>query len=122
MKAKWGTSTLALLVLLAGSAAAYSRQTPSSGESELDVVTVEAQKQRRLIEDQISQFVSSITLPGREQSLGRWQRPICFLVGGLPRDQGEFIVARLSQIAKSSAAPLAPAQCKPNFLIVVTLQ
>jgi hypothetical protein len=34
------------------------------------VVTVEAQKQRKLIERQVSRFVSSITLPGKEESLG----------------------------------------------------
>jgi len=124
-----GISVLAL-VLLVGPAMGYSPQgaapnqqpRSSSGESELDVVTVEAQKQRKLIEDQISQFVSSITLPGREQSLGRWRPPICFFVAGLPRDQGEFMVAHLSQVARDSSAPLAPEACKPNFAIVVTTE
>jgi hypothetical protein len=129
-KARWGASALTLLFLLAGPATAYSPQASApeqpprspSGQTELDVVTVEAQKQRKLIEHQISQFVSSITSPSRKESLGRWQPPICFFVAGLPRDQGEFIVARLSQVARDSSAPLAPDACKPNFVIVVTTE
>jgi len=129
-KAKWGASALALLLLLAGRATADSPQASApdqqprsnSGKTELDVVTVEAQKQRKLIEEQISKFVSSITLPGRKESAGRWQPPICPLVAGLPRDRGEFILARLSQVARDSAAPLAPEACKPNFLIVATTE
>ena len=121
---------MALLFLLAGRATAAAppasapdqQPRPSSGGSGLDVVTVEAQKQRKLIESQISQFVSSITSPSRKESLGRWQPPICFFVAGLPRDQGEFIVERLSQVARDSSAPLAPQACKPNFVIVVTTE
>jgi hypothetical protein len=129
-KAQLCASALAFLLLLADGIAAGSPQTsapdqqPSSepGKSDLDVVTVEAQRQRRLIENQISQFVSSLTIPGRKESAGRWQPPICPLVAGLPRDRGEFILARLSQVARDSAAPLAPEACKPNFLIVATTE
>jgi hypothetical protein len=78
-KAKWGASALMLLMLFAG------RAIPGS---DVDVVTVEAQKQRKLIEHQISQFVSSITVRGGKESLGRWQQPICPLVAGLSRDRG----------------------------------
>jgi hypothetical protein len=42
------------------------------------------------------------------------------LVGGLPRDDGEFILTRLSSIAQAADAPLGSARCKPNFYIIVT--
>ena len=128
--ARLGASALALLLLIGVAPRPIRRRHPrpdqqpssNSGNSELDVVTVEAQKQRKLIEEQISKFVSSITLPGRKESAGRWQPPICPLVAGLPRDKGEFILARLSQVARDSHAPLAPEACKPNFLIVATTE
>ncbi|HTT00502.1 MAG TPA: hypothetical protein VMG11_00325 [Steroidobacteraceae bacterium] len=107
-------SAMALLLLLCGGAAA------GSGKSEPDTVTIEAQRQRKLVEHQISNFVSSITMPSEEESLARWQPPICPLVAGLPRDKGEFILARLSEVARNARAPLAPPSCKPNFLVVVT--
>jgi hypothetical protein len=44
------------------------------------------------------------------------------LVAGLPRDDGEFILTRLSSIASAAGAPLGPAHCKPNFYIIVTSQ
>jgi hypothetical protein len=48
--------------------------------------------------------------------------PICPLVAGLPRDDGEFILTRLSSIALAAGAPLGPASCKPNLYVVVTSQ
>jgi len=42
------------------------------------------------------------------------------LVAGLPRDKGEFVLARLSQVASDAGIPLAPEKCAPNFLVVVT--
>jgi hypothetical protein len=83
------------------------------------VVTVEAQKQRKLIERQISRLCHRSHCPARKSRSG-WKPPICFLVSGLPRAQGEFLLARLSQVAKASTAPLAPEACKPNFLVVMT--
>jgi hypothetical protein len=41
-------------------------------------------------------------------------------VAGLPRERGEFILARLSQIARESNAPLGSEHCKPNLYVVVT--
>jgi hypothetical protein len=38
----------------------------------------------------------------------------------LPRDNGEFILARLSRIAQSAGAPLGPEHCRPNFYVIVT--
>jgi hypothetical protein len=92
----------------------------SSQESGLDTVTVEARKQRERIEQEISTFVSSITIPYREESLARWQLPICPLVAGLPRDRGEFVFGRVLQIARDTGVPLAPQECAPNFFIIMT--
>src|SRR6202000_2554054 len=41
---------------------------------------------------------------------------------GLPSERGEFILARVSQVATAAHAPLAGEHCKPNFFIVVTSQ
>jgi hypothetical protein len=43
-------------------------------------------------------------------------------VAGLPKAQGEFVLARLSQIATAVKAPLAGGHCKPNFYVVVASQ
>ena len=119
---------MAILSLISGGATADPPPTPESlqqpasksGKSTLETVTVEARKQRDLIERQISTFVSSITIPYKEESLARWQLPICPLVAGLPRDRGEFVFGRVSQVARDTGIPLAPQECAPNFFIIMT--
>jgi len=126
----WGASAVAILSLISGGATADPPPNPeslqqsasNSGNSGFDTVTIEARKQRELMEHQISTFVSSITIPSREESLARWQLPICPLVAGLPRDRGEFVFRRVSQVARDAGIPLAPQECAPNFLIIMTRQ
>ncbi len=91
-----------------------------SGKSDLETVTISAQQRRELTERQVSKFVSAITLSARDESLARWSVPICPLVAGMTREAGEFVLARLSQVARDAGAPLAPEQCAPNFLVVLT--
>jgi len=93
-------------------------QTPSQ-RTPVDTVTVEATK-RKEVEREVSHFVSSVPKRYLEDSLSRWNTAICPLVAGLTHDQGEFVLARLSQIATSAKAPLAGEHCKPNFYVVVT--
>jgi hypothetical protein len=127
-RASWGASPVAILSLISGAAQADSpptsealqQQASKSEKSGLETVTVEARRQRELTERQISTFVTSITLPTRDESVARWQLPICPLVAGLPRDRGEFALGRVSQIARDAGIPLAPHECPPNFLIIVT--
>jgi hypothetical protein len=49
----------------------------------------------------------------------RWDHPVCPLVAGLTREQGEFVLHRLSDIARSSHVPLGKETCKPNFFVIV---
>jgi hypothetical protein len=93
----------------------------AQGESrrEMDTVTVEATREREL-KRQISHFVSSFDVTYLNDSLQRWNTPICPLVAGLASEAGEFILARLSQVARDAHAPLAPEHCRPNLYVVVT--
>jgi hypothetical protein len=97
--------------------AGVSAQTPP-----LDAITVEAQRNRQELERRIDIFVSSVTVHHEDWAFARWQHPICPLAAGFPRDQGEFILARISQVARTAGAPLGPEKCQANFLVVVTRQ
>jgi hypothetical protein len=46
--------------------------------------------------------------------------PICPLVAGLPVEQGEAVLTRLSRIVAAAHAPLGSRTCKPNFRVVFT--
>jgi hypothetical protein len=92
-----------------------SRETPST----LDTVTVQARRDRE-IKRQITKFVSGGVVTYRNDSLERWNQPICPLVAGVPSEQAEFIRARVSEVARDSHAPLGAEHCKPNLFVAIT--
>jgi hypothetical protein len=95
---------------------------PTAPAAHIDTITVEAARHREAVERQVKAFVGQIAAKPYEASLARWQTvaPICPLVAGLSREDGEYILARLSKIAAAAGAPLAPEHCKPNLYIVVS--
>lgn len=110
-----------LLLLIAMCAVADAPQA-SEPNAHVDTITVEAAREHEKLERQVNKFVSGIAVERRDESLANWQPeiPMCPLVAGLPREDGEYMLTRLSQIAASAGAPLAPDHCKPNFFVVVT--
>src|ERR1700730_1745363 len=104
----------ALIVLMANSVLA--------GADSLDQITVQAQRDREKLKHDVNAFVATAIVQSHyDESLERWTyAPVCPLVAGLNKEQGEFILARLSQIAKTAGAPLAPEKCKPNFFVIAS--
>jgi hypothetical protein len=102
--------------------AAQPRTVAPAGKGPLDTVTVEGKRERKEVEREVNQFVSAVAVRSLHDSLSRWNTPVCPMVAGLPREQGEFVLARLTQIATSAKAPLAGEHCQANFYIVVTPQ
>jgi hypothetical protein len=102
-------------------AEAPSSSGPASTTSQFSEVTVTA---RRIeLEKRVSKFVNQIAAAENgDEGLARWQRPVCPLVSGLPRQDGEFILERLSQIAHAAGIPLGDEHCRPNLYILVTPQ
>ena len=83
-------------------------------------VTVTAPRELEQLRNEVDTFVSSaITRPYGDDSLLRWDHPLCPLVAGMPRAAGEFALLRLSQIARSAHAPLDSETCKPNLFVIV---
>jgi hypothetical protein len=105
-----------------GAQSAQPRPAASSGKAPLDTVTVEAKRERKEVEREVSEFVFAVAVRSLHDSLSRWNTPVCPLVAGLPQAQGEFVVARLSQIAREAKAPLAGEHCTANFYIIMTPQ
>jgi hypothetical protein len=73
------------------------------------------------IEQRVNTFVKGVTHRGYAvESLVRWNKPICPLVAGIPANQGEFILHRISQAVRAAGADLDDEKCKPNFHVVLT--
>lgn len=96
-----------------------SQGSSKSPNQPMDTVTIEAARERQL-KHQISDYLSGALVTYSYDSLERWDSPICPAVGGLPKERGEFILARLSQIARDAHAPLAGEHCSPNLVVAVT--
>ena len=105
-----------LLLMAAATALALPILAPSA---EPATVTIEANKEREL-ERQISKFVAGAVFTYMNDSLERWNTPVCPLVAGLPKERGEFVLGRVSEIARDAHAPLGSEHCKPNLYIVVS--
>jgi hypothetical protein len=87
-------------------------------DGSLPQVTIEAE---RRLERQVYDFVRTLSRQAaRDEALKRWQQPVCPLVAGLPGSQGEFVLTRISGVARTAGAPLAPQECRPNLYVVVT--
>lgn len=113
------------IALLACAAADAQTPPPTDRDSQpahLDTITVEAARNRAILEQKVRTFVSHVAAKPYESSVARWQgvAPICPLVAGLSREDGEYILTRVSEAARAAGAPLAPEHCKPNFYIVVS--
>lgn len=114
-------AALLALLLLVSSVKADPPAKSSDPQSDAKLNTITVKARRQTLERQVSAFVSAISIAPSNEALARWENPtfICPLVGGLPRDDGEFILTRLSSIALAAGAPLGSAHCKPNFYIIV---
>jgi hypothetical protein len=88
----------------------------------VDSITVEAQRDRAKLEREVNKFISTAIVQPRRygESLWRWKDKVCPLVAGLNKQQGEFVLARISQIANTADAPLGAETCKPNLYVIVT--
>jgi hypothetical protein len=96
-----------------GAPAGEARRTPE--------VTITGQRE---LATKITGFVNQLTdfdYGDSNKGLARWQDPVCPLVTGLPREMAEYVLLRLSEIARAAGAPLAGENCHhPQLFIIVT--
>jgi hypothetical protein len=109
----------ALLSVLAG-AAAPAAGAGSPAVDPLQEVTVTAHRSE--LTPRVEAFVNQITAVANEDGVPRWQKPVCPLVSGLPREDGEFILGRVTELAQAAGVPLAGEHCNPNLYILVSLE
>jgi hypothetical protein len=107
-------------------ATAHSAPPPSNGGTSaapstgLGRITIEASKERQKLRRQVDHFVTSVLVQTWNDSLIRWNTPVCPLVAGLSKEFGEFILERISRAAIGAGAPLAGRVCQPNLYVLAT--
>jgi len=92
----------------------------SVAKTGLPSITIEASREREAVRRRVDKFVASVIVRPSDETLMRWDTPICPLVAGLPKAWGEFILRHISQAAVDARAPLAGAKCRPNLYVVAS--
>jgi hypothetical protein len=72
------------------------------------------------LEKRVSKYVYQIATVENGEGISRWRKPVCPLVAGIPQQEGEFTLERISEIARTAGIPLADEHCRANLLIFVT--
>lgn len=89
-------------------------------KTDLGSITIEAARGRKAIRPRVNAFVNAVLVRHWNETMLRWDVPVCPLVAGLPRQYGEYVLARISQAAVEAHAPLAVKACRPNLYVVVS--
>lgn len=95
---------------------------PQAVDPKQTIDTVEVTAQREKLRQAIVAFVSNITR-WDGQNVARWRSPLCASVVGASSEQGEFIRARVLEVAASVGAPFSDdKKCDANLHVILTDQ
>ncbi len=126
-----GCAGLLATMALANAAQAAPDQTPGPSQASpassqtaatnVGSVTVAAREKPEVVRRKVNTFVKDITRQSQfEENVPRWRTPICPLVVGFTAPQSQYLFTRLQQVATAAGAPMAPAKCDTNLMIVAT--
>jgi hypothetical protein len=114
-------AALPRLALSAEQAPQMTAQAPKAAPPSDSLPQITVQAQRHAIEERVHRFVNDFLYLENDEGPARWNSPVCPTVVGLPREEGEFMLQRLSQIARAAGVPLDSEQCKaPNLYVIAT--
>jgi TPR repeat protein len=89
----------------------------AAAEAGLPTVTIEG---RRALRHQVDHFVAAEVFQAPDESIMRWNEPICPSVVGLPRMFDDYIRAHIVEVARAANAPVGGQRCRANFLVIAT--
>ena len=95
------------------SATALQGTPPATGPN--SQIIVQGQNERA----EIAKFVDQLAPTAADTQLAKFLAPICPGVIGLPDGQGKMVEDRIRKVAATVGAPVAPASCEPNVVVMV---
>lgn len=87
-----------------------------AGPVALEDVVVEG----RRLDDLTREFVSEVAIPARGSGLARWRDKVCVGVGNLETETAQYIVDRVSTVARDLGLRAGEPGCDPRILIIAT--
>jgi hypothetical protein len=103
-------------------AGAASAQEPAGvpqaqSSARLEDVVVEG----RQLEAMVRSFVTDVSQPANNRGLARWNRPICVGAVNLRSEVGQYVIDRISDVARELEVEAGEPGCRPNVLIVAAV-
>jgi hypothetical protein len=93
-------------------------QTPVAQRStQLGEVVVEG----RQLEAMIRNFVTDVSQPANNRGLARWNGPVCVGAVNLRSEVGQYVIDRISDVARELEVEAGEPGCRPNVLIVAAV-
>ncbi len=84
--------------------------------TDLEDVVVEG----RRLNEQVQSFVREVGQPSNGRGLARWRNGLCAGVANLETDAAQYLVDRVSDVARDLGLRAGAPGCAPNVLIIVT--
>jgi hypothetical protein len=75
----------------------------------------------RQLEALVRSFVTDVSQPANNRGLARWNRPICVGAVNLRSEVGQYVIDRISDIARELEVEAGEPGCRPNVLIVAAV-
>lgn len=82
----------------------------------LEEVVVDA----RRLEDAAREFVDEVAYPVRRRGMARWHRGVCVGVANLQPEMAQYLIDRVSDVARGIGLDSSEPPCHPTILIIAT--
>ena len=69
----------------------------------------------------VRSFVTDVSQPANNRGLARWNRPICVGAVNLRSEVGQYVIDRISDVARELEVEAGEPGCRPNVLIVAAV-
>ena len=89
---------------------------PPAAESELPEVLVDG----RSVEEFTRDFVTEVAAPARGWSVARWEGRLCVGVANLDPEPAQYLIDRVSDVARRLGAEPREPGCEPTVLVIFT--
>ncbi|MFN7620469.1 MAG: hypothetical protein ACK5RN_10165 [bacterium] len=116
--ALWSGAVPAQAVPQTPAAQTSAAQTSAAQRStQLGEVVVEG----RQLEALIRNFVTDVSQPANNRGLARWNGPVCVGAVNLRSEVGQYVIDRISDVARELEVEAGEPGCRPNVLIVAAV-
>ena len=116
--ALWAGAVPAQAVPQTPAAQTLAAQSPAAqSPAQLGEVVVEG----RQLEALIRNFVTDVSQPANNRGLARWNGPVCVGAVNLRSEVGQYVIDRISDVARELEVEAGEPGCRPNVLIVAAV-